>query len=104
VNHLITAAITEQVGDFAALMAHDGPGILGVVGREPARHLVAGEVDDDHGIAALEPAFDLHDTGGQQAAACLERVQRAGIDGDGAGGLQRAAEPALARGLRLGLG
>src|SRR4051812_31526239 len=54
VNHLITAAIAEQVGDFPALMTHDRLGIGGVIGAKTARHLVTGKIGDDHRIAALE--------------------------------------------------
>ncbi len=77
-------------------------GVRGVIGDQPAADLGAIRPAHQHRVAALESPFDLDDAGRQQALAAAQRLHRAGIDGQHAARLERAGDPFLARGDRIG--
>src|SRR5690606_391793 len=91
------AKVAENGGDFTALAADDGGRFGMPIGGEAAADLHALAVPDDHGIAALELAFDARDASRQEALARPERRRRATVHDERAARLQRAADPALAR-------
>ena len=99
-DHLGAAGVAEDILDLAARPADDPLGLVGVVGDEPAPEL-AGAVADDHRVAAREGAFDAADADGQKARAAGKRPRRAGVDDERAARLERARDPALARGDRV---
>ena len=100
-DHFGAAAEAEQRLDVGAALADDAGGVPVAVGDHTARDFRAIGVEHAHGVAALEPAADRGDARRQQALARPQRLQRAGIDGDGTARAQRAGDPLLARVLRI---
>src|SRR6185437_4878733 len=84
-DQLGTAKIAENIRDFTALAADDGLRLLMVVSGEPAP----------------EAPLDARDASRKQALARGECRRRALIHDEGALGLQRACDPALARRHRV---
>ena len=82
--------------------ALDPLGDLGVIGDQAAADLAGIGAADDHGVAAGELALDLDHAGRQQAGAGTQRRHRTGVDGQCALRLQRARDPAFARGDGVG--
>src|SRR5262245_21179338 len=100
-DQLGTVKIAENIRDFTALAADDGLRLLMVVSGEPAAELGARPVSDHYCIAALEAPLDARDASRKQALARGECRRRALIHDEGAPGLQRACDPALARRHRV---
>ena len=71
-------------------------GIAGIIGDEAAADLGTVRTAHDDGIAAGKLAVDPDDPHGQQAVAAPQGGDGAGVDGEGALGLQRAGDPFLA--------
>ena len=102
-DDLIAPTIAENCCDFTALVAGDKADVASSIGRQTAAGLDAGAGPDDHAIAAIEHAFDPDHPGRQEAFAAAQGTDGAVIDDQGAGGIDRAGDPRLARRARLAM-
>ncbi len=102
-DDLIAPTIAENCCDFTALVAGDKADVASSIGRQPAAGLDAGAGPDDHAVAAIECALDTDHPGGQQALAATQSAHGAIIDDQGAGRVDRAGDPRLARRARLAM-
>ena len=103
-NDHIAATVAEDGRDFTTLMPGDQPDIAARIGRKAACGLGSGAGADDHAIAPVESAVDPDDARRQEALSLAQRARGAVIDDDRAGRADRAGDPRLARGARLGAG
>ena len=101
-HHLGAALDAEDQQNVAGGFATNFLGILGVIGDEAAADLVAVRTAHDYGIAARERALDLDDADRQETVATAQRRDRARVDRQRAFRLERACNPFLARGYRIG--
>src|SRR5215831_8114319 len=103
-NQLRIATVTENLRQFTALAADDAPRVLMVVGGKPATKLGALAIPDHNGVTAFEASFYPGDACVQEALAVRQRLCRPIIDDHRAFRLERAGDPTLARGNRIGVG
>src|SRR5258708_7546996 len=103
-DDLVATTVAEDGGDFTAFMPGDAADVGARIGGETARRLAARARAHDDRVAALELALDGGDAGGQQALAAPQRLRGTVIDDQHADRIERAGDPALARGERLGRG
>ena len=96
-DHFVAATVTENGLDFTGLVADDTPRVGGAIGGQTATKLDSVGAAHGHRVAALKIALDGDDTGGQQALARGQRLDRAGIDVQRPDRLQGSGDPAFAR-------
>ncbi len=103
-DHFVAAAIAEDRLDLAAAMPGDRLRVGARIRREPARELAPVAAAHNNRIALLEGSLNRHHAGRQQARAARERADRAVVDDERAGDVDRARDPAFARRARFGIG
>ena len=99
-NQFIASTVAEAGLYFTGFVADDPAGVGRRVGGEAAPQGAAVAGPDHHRRALAEVALDGDDAGRQQALAARQRGDRAVVDHQRAGRLQRAGDPLLARRLR----
>src|SRR3954449_13217099 len=95
-DQLVAAAPAEEGLDLLRPAPGEAAGLGGVVGDEAFGDGAAVGSADQDGVAAAELALDPGDAGRQEGGPAPEGAERAGVDGEGAGGREAGGDPVLA--------
>ena len=79
-DHFVPAAIAEDRFDLGAAASCYALRIRRMVGHQPTREFASLRIAHNHGVAALERAFDRADACRQQALAVRQRARGTCID------------------------
>ena len=94
-DHFGASGDPQDMRNIARIAATDTLRMKGVIGDKPPPDLDPPLVADGDAIAALERAFNAHDSGGQQTFAMGQRGHSAGVDKHCSFELKRPADPNL---------
>src|SRR6185369_11044195 len=104
-DDLVVGFVAQHFFNLARMQALDTLELLRAVVDEAAGKLAPGGVETPHALADAERTVNIFEPGGKQAAALVhERLDRAVVDHDVAGGLEIVRDPVLAVGEAIFLG